>query len=260
VLDFITLAVNSGIDRDLVIQAYKRINGGYYVSISYAKSPILYELDSWPRKYVRKPFLAWLQRSQPEMIDKVISLFVTLDVHILHAVSSSLTGLPLNSRVISQDIDNVFSEIKKEATSLGLTIYPEKEELGVNYSLLKDMIIDLVDKRKAEISLDIKDILEDIAYDSEFMEKLKSSKSWIKTVSRGKALKAMILENKFDEFVESEKIKLLYLLASRSLYFDRSLLSNGISNTLNSIRNPDPELASQLNELVDQMKKKLSYF
>lgn len=122
------------------------------------------------------------------------------------------------------------------------------------------MIIDLVDKRKAEISLDIKDILEDIAYDSEFMEKLKSSKSWIKTVSRGKALKAMILENKFDEFVESEKIKLLYLLASRSLYFDRSLLSNGISNTLNSIRNPDPELASQLNELVDQMKKKLSYF
>jgi len=175
-LDYIKVAENLGFSKDLIVNIYKKISGGYYISLYYAKSPILYALDQWPKKYLGKKFLLWYNSSFDSEIDKIISLFVTLDVKILHRVASILIKQENQDRKEEDDINDVFEEMKKTAEKYGFTYYPQRIEIVVKNSLINELVNDIFHIREREIKNDLYTILGEIAYESEYLTKIKEEK------------------------------------------------------------------------------------
>ncbi len=258
ILNFISLAERIGLNRSTVISLYKKIDGGYFVTLSYAKPPMLWVLDSWPKKYMSKKLLQWLLTKYDVDIDKTISLFVSLDVYILHLSSALLLDLPLNSRRLQLDIQEVFNKIREKSKEIGVEINLEEAELKTDdvYLFAKE----IVDKRRKEINGDLIQLLNDIANESEFVNELKTSVSWFKSISRENLLKALRLENKLDEFIDHERLKILYLIASKSLFFDRQVIDKGINTAIEIIRNQGEELKDLLETEIKKIKEYVNYF
>ncbi|MBB5253490.1 hypothetical protein [Sulfurisphaera ohwakuensis] len=260
-MDYIKVAENLGFSKDLIVNIYKKISGGYYISLYYAKSPILYALDQWPKKYLGKKFLLWYNSSFDSEIDKIISLFVTLDVKILHRVASILIKQENQDRKEEDDINDVFEEMKKTAEKYGFTYYPQRIEIVVKNSLINELVNDIFHIREREIKNDLYTILGEIAYESEYLTKIKEEKNWIRAIDRKNILKALYLEGKLEEFLSQEKIKIRYLIASRTLIFDKLLLTKGIKETLNDIKDlKNEELKNEVEKLTTEINKRVSYF
>lgn len=260
-MDYITLAEKIGFNRSDVISIYKKISGGYYITLYYAKSPILYSLDDWPKKYLKKSFLIWYNSSFNSVIDEILSLFISLDVNILHITSSTLTSIPIDEKIVNNDIDNVFSIIHETSQKLNLFYSPQRVDVKIPSSLLNDLAGDIIKKRKEEISSNIYNILAEIASESDFVNKLKEKKNWIRAIDKNNLLKAISLEGYLDNFLEMEKIKIRYLIASRSLIFDRLLLKYGIKNTLEIVRDlRSDDLKNEIENFKDEIDKLMKYF
>ena len=258
-MNYITLAEKSGLDRDLAILIYRKINGGYYISLSYAKPPILYVLDNWPRKYLNSKLLLWSDVKNYGEIDKILTLFISLDVYLLHFMASIFSGKVVNITTAEKDIQDVFKKIEEKASSQGFTTYPARSEIEINPSDIQDLAKEIVEKRrKEEINADIYDVIDEIAYESEFVKSLKSRISWLKSISRGNVLKAIGLQGKLDEFFEFEKLRLSYLVASTTLYFDNKVINEGISATIDSIKAGG--LSQELEKVKEDIKKRSVYF
>ncbi|BFH72572.1 hypothetical protein SJAV_05160 [Sulfurisphaera javensis] len=260
-MDYIKVAESLGFDKSLVVNIYKKISGGYYISLYYAKYPILYSLDNWPKKYLSKKFIIWYNSHFDSAIDEIISLFITLDVKVIHSVSSILLSRRSESDKINQDIDFVFTEISSTASRLGFSNYPQRIDLKLNESLVTDFVKDILNRRENEIKSDIYTILGEMAYESDYLTKIKGEKDWIRVINRENILKALYLENKLIDFLEEEKIKLRYLIASKTLIFDKLLLEKGINETINDIRElKNEELKEEIEKLYSQINNDLNYF
>jgi len=260
-LDYIKVAENLGLDKELIVNIYKKISGGYYIALYYAKSPILYTIDNWPKKYLSRRFLLWYNSTFNSDIDQIISLFVTLDVTILHKVSSILLKKEESSiSVIEKDIEDVFKEIENMSNSLGFTNSPQRVRVKVKEELLKDLTADILRKREEEINENTYSILSEIAYESEFLTKIKGEKNWIRAVNKQNILKALSLEGKLNEFLEEEKIRLRYLIASKTLLFDKILLEKGIKKTLEEIRElKTDELKNEIDRFITELNRDTTY-
>mgnify|MGYP001772632396 CR=1 FL=1 len=260
-MDYIKVAENIGLGKELIVNIYKKISGGYYIELYYAKPPILYALNNWPKKYLSKRFLLWYNSTFNSEIDQIISLFITLDVTILHKVSSALLKKEENNiSVIEKDIEDVFKEIEKVSNSFGFSNSPQRVKVKVNDVFLRDLTADILHKREKEINENIYDILNEIAYDSEFLTKIKGEKNWIRAVNKQNILKALSLEGKLNEFLEVEKIRLRYLIASKTLLFDKILLEKGIKKTIDEIRElKNEELQNEINKFVMEINRDMTY-
>ena len=260
-MDYIKVAENLGLDKELIVNIYKKISGGYYIALYYAKPPILYTLDNWPKKYLSKRFLLWYNSTFNSEIDQIISLFVTLDVTILHRVSSILLKKEKNdSNGIEEDIEDVFKEIESTSNSLGFTNSPQRVKVEVKEELLKELAADILRKREEEIKENTYAILSEIAYESEFLTKIKGEKNWIRAVNKQNILKALSLEGKLNEFLNEEKIRLRYLIASKTLLFDKMLLEKGIKTTLEEIRElKTDELKNEIDKFITEISRDMTY-
>ncbi|BCU69293.1 hypothetical protein [Stygiolobus caldivivus] len=260
-MNYIALAEKTGLNKDLVVPVYKKINGGYFVSLSYAKPPILYTLDNWPKKYVRKNFLLWGLTKHFENIDRILSLFITLDVYFLHSMAAILSRRNFSLSLAEKDIEKIFKLIEEEALSQGFTSYPRREDITIDPVDIQALAVEVVEKRKREeINADLYYVVDEIAYQSDYVNELKGKKSWVKSVKRGDMLKAIGIQGKMDEFFEAEKSKLVYLVASTTLYFDNKVTEVGITDTIKQIKSEDPILIEELNKLREEIKKKAEYF
>jgi hypothetical protein len=260
-MNYIALAHKSGLDKDLTVSVYKKINGGYFVSLSYAKPPILYVLDNWPKKYLRKNFIIWTVTKNYENVDKIISLFITLDVYLLHSMASLISGKSFSLALAEKDIQEVFRRIEEEAISQGFTSYPSREDVVIDPKDIQILAKEIADRRNSEeINADIYSVINEIAYQSEFSNQLREKKSWFKSIKRGDMLKAIGLQGKLDEFFDFEKVKLTYLIASITLYFDNKVTEVGITETVNAIKNGDPILNDEFNKVKEEIKQRAQYF
>ena len=259
-MDYIKFAENIGLNKELAVTIYKKISGGYYIELYYAKPPILYVLDNWPKKYMSKKFLLWYNSTFNSEIDQIISLFITLDVTILHKVSSVLLKKEENTTIIDKDIEDVFTDIEKTSKSLGFSNSPQRVKVKINEEFLKDLTSDILRKREEEINENIYNILSEIAYESDFLTKIKGKKNWIRAVNKQNILKALSLEGKLNEFLEEEKIRLRYLIASKTLFFDKILLEKGIKTTLEEIRElKADELKNEIDKFIEEINRDMTY-
>lgn len=258
-MDYIKVAEKLGFNRNLAISVYKKISGGYFISLYYAKNPILYTLDNWPKKFLNRRFLSWYDTSFNSEIDQIISLFITLDVKIIYRVSSIL--LSYSEVDYEKDIEDVFEEIKITSQKLGIFNYPQKTKISLKESLVEDLVSDILRKREKEINTDIYSILAEIASESDYLTKIKEEKNWIRAISKDNILKALYLENKLSNFLEEERVKINYLIASRFKIFDKLVLNKGIKETILEIReSKDEELKEKINEFYSQLNKEMNYF
>ena len=249
-----------GLDKELTVNIYKKISGGYYIELYYAKPPMLYALDNWPKKYLSKKFLLWYNSTFNSEIDQIITLFVTLDVTILHKTSSTLLKKEINTSVLEKDINDVFNEMEKALNSLGFSNSPQRVKIEVDEKLLRDLISDILHKRLKEINENTYEILNEIAYESEFLAKIKGERNWIRAVNKQNILRALSLEGKLNEFLEAEKIRLRYLIASKTLLFDKMLLEKGIKKTIDEIRElKNEELKNEINKFIMEINRDMAY-
>lgn len=261
-LDYIKVAENLGLNKELIVNVYKKSSGGYFISLYYAKPPILFSLDNWPKKYMSKRLLLWYSSKFDSEMDQIISLFVTLDVLVLHRVSSTLLGKSeLSYSIIDNDIEEVFKELQNVSSSLGITSSPQRVKITVNEKFLNELSQDILNKRKGEINENSYTILSEIAYESEFLTKIKGEKQWIRAINKENILKALALEGKLNDFLSEERVRLRYLLASKTMLFDKLLVEKGIKKTIEEIRDlKNEELKKEIDKFTLEITKDMAYF
>ncbi|QKR00372.1 hypothetical protein GWK48_08300 [Metallosphaera tengchongensis] len=251
-MDFIELAIKAGIDREKSISVYRRLNGGYYMSIYYARTPIMYKIADWPQQYLRakKHFPLLSQRHYNE----AVNLLVTLDVVSILGASSVILNKPLQVQMVREEVENVFKIIKEDSLNSSIHSYPEKEDIKITQDFFP-FISDLVRKREEDSKRDLTDALNDMAYESETMLEMKRTTPWAKTVTRSDSLKALGLSGKMDNFLIEKELEILILAAERTKCLDKVLTEMGIMEGLKLIKEKgqgiDPELSAEITRIKE---------
>jgi hypothetical protein len=224
-VDYIALAERMGVDREKVIYAYRRLNGGYFMRLYYAKPPTMYKLHDWPSYYLKA------SKHFPKLGDKgyneAVQVLITLDVVSILGTSSVLENKPLQEQKIRDHVRETFSLIKREAEVKSLYPFPEMGEVRITQDFFS-FINDLVKKRREEDSADPLTYLTDMAYESDVMENLRKERPWARTISRKDSLRALMLSEKLEEFINSKRVEIFYIVGQRTGYIDRAILDYGI--------------------------------
>jgi hypothetical protein len=255
VVDFISLAVSLGYDKERAIKAYRAINGGYFQEISYARPPLLLKLDKWPKKYTSPRLDAVL--SSDVKLSELVSLYLTLDLLSIYQMSATLLNKPLNFDLVSKDFERT-KEIMRGSFSNPI-------DLGEIKRVEEDRVLELgrelAEKRREELRLNVSELLNDLAYDSKTFEEAKASTPWLKGVKRKNALRAIALSGATERYLKEVELQLKYLAYELTLEFDNYLLSRGLLKTIESARNLESENAKRaFDDLVSMVKNAGDYF
>lgn len=250
--NFIELALRHGFDKDIVTKVYKAINGGYFIDVYYSRPPHLLPLDSWPQKYFTKRMKV-LALSNPKSLD-VLYFYASLDLYALYTMSSFLLNKEDYLELAKSDLRTLREHFVKNLESEpGVEDFDLQEEAKGLGSELKRL-------RQLASESNLETILNDLAYESKVFEEAKSSKPWIKAVTRGNALKSIYLSGLLDVFITEADIKLRYLASELYLDFDRLLLTYGLEKTILKIRNLDDiTLKTNYNKILNKIREFAEY-
>ncbi len=272
-MDFIGLAENIGIDRNAAITVYKRLNGGYFIKMYYSRIPMLYSLHDWPNLYLRvSKYYPLLAKPQ---YNEAFVLMVYLDVYSIYGMSAGVLNseIPFNS--IINEISFIFKNVENYANQN--KIFPYPQDLS-SINITKDFdnfVRDLINRRMQEINTNIEVVLNDLAYDSDLMSEIKAKYPWAKTITRDKALRAISLAKKLDDFLIKYMDKMAFLVAGITKYFDELVITQGLYSAITKINEEYKALQegkvkeesiasssfySRLMEIINKVKNEGKYF
>lgn len=224
-MDYIALAEKLGVDREKAIYTYRRLNGGYFMRLYYAKPPTTFKIHDWPNYYLKAA------KHYPKLGDRgyneAVQILITLDVVSILGTSSVLQNRPLQEKDIRNHVREAFQEIEREAREKSLYPYPELGEVRITQDFFP-FINDLVNKRRVEDQTDPLTYLTDMAYESEVMDSLRKEKPWAMTISRKDSLRALMLSDRLNEFMSSKKLEIFYIVGQRTGFIDQAILDHGI--------------------------------
>jgi len=264
-MDYIRLAEELGVSKDIAIKVYRSFNGGYFIQLYYAKPPFLYKLRNWPKLYLN--FKNYHLFTNHEF-DKAFTILVYSDIFSIYGMSYYLQRKSLDLDKIRGEVKEVFREIEIKASEQRMELYPRlyEEEIQIN---AEPLIKDLVKKRLDELNSDLIVLLNEIVYDSKIMDEIKKKYPWAKGVKRENSIRAVSLAGMLDQLIQSEFDVLVYLASSRSLYFDELLLANNISTAISTINSlnlnnfqyiANEKLKNELNKLINIIKEIAEYY
>ncbi|ARM74983.1 hypothetical protein [Acidianus manzaensis] len=264
-MDYIEVSEKVGLEREKAIYVYRRLDGGYYMKLYYAKTPILTAIKDWPEHYTKKIF-KYPKLSLPGY-NEAFQLLITLDVLSVVGSSSRLLGLPLPLDKVYSETQFIYKYIEENSISNSISNYPTETEIDFRFDFTP-FIEDITQKRKNDNDTNILDVFQDIAYESNFTDELKRKNPWIKAVSKQNILKALSLSNALDDFINYIQDYIFLLASERTFYFDRNILENNISSSIQKIldegkksisSNPKNEYENEINKIITQLKDSSNY-
>jgi hypothetical protein len=265
-MDYIKLAEEFGIKREVAIKIYKAFNGGYYIKLYYSKPPFLYSLKNWPRLYFNQK-IYYIFNSNDYNI--ALNLLIFIDIYSIYKMSSNLINYNIDINTIKSEVSYVFDRIENISKERKIFPYPEFVDLDFN-TLNKYLDIfgyDLTNKRINENNIDIIELLNDIAYESETMNVIKIKYPWAKSIKRENSIKALATAGFLDEFLRLNNEKFKFIALSRSLYFDELLINEkNIFNTLIKIQKITPsntenqKFKEEYNKIINTLMRIANYY
>lgn len=265
-MDYIELAEKAGIERDKAIYVYRRLDGGYYIKLYYAKTPILQAIKNWPEHYMKKILKYGSKLSLPKY-NEALQLLITLDAFTIIGTSYALLNLPLELNRVYNEIEFIYKYIQDNSVSRSLDTYPTETEIDFRFDFTP-FIKDILDKRKNDNSINIIQIFQDIAYESSFTEELKKKNPWMKAITRENILKAISLSNALEDFLYHTQDLIFLVAAERTLYFDKNVINSSISETIQKILDEGKKTLSNTSEndyeeeimrIINEIKKYSNY-
>ncbi|MEM1626381.1 MAG: hypothetical protein QXV69_03760 [Sulfolobaceae archaeon] len=265
-MDYIKLAEELGINKNIAIKIYKSFNGGYFIQIYYSKPPILYKLKDWPKLYLNFKNYYLFNNIESE---KAFSLLVYIDIFSIYGMSYYLKRENLNINKIINETKEIFNKIEDKASETKVNFYPRfVEDFPYNLNI-NPLINDLIRRRAEEINGDLRTLLNEIVYDSKVMEEVRRKYPWAKSIRRENSIKAISLAGMLDSLIKFEFNTFLYLIFSKSLYFDELVTSTSITNTINIINSIDinnisrinnEKIKNQIDNLLKTIKEIATYY
>lgn len=265
-MDYIELAEKAGIEREKAIYVYRTLDGGYYMKLYYAKTPVLRAIKNWPELYMKKILKYYSKLSLPKY-NEAFQLLITLDAFAIIGSSYILLNLPLELDRVYREIDLVYKYIQDNSVSHSLGTYPTETEIDFRLDF-SPFIKDVVNKRQLDNSIDVIQIFQEIAYENPFMEELKRKNPWIRAVNKENILKALSLSNALDSFLSRVQDSIFLIAAEKTLYFDKNVIKLSISETMKKIveegkkalsNAAENEYENEVIALVNEIKRYSNY-
>lgn len=265
-MDYIELAQKAGIERETAIYVYRRLDGGYYIKLYYAKTPILQAIKDWPEHYMKKIKKYGAKLSSPGY-NEALQLLITLDAFAIIGASYALLGLPLDADRVYREVDLIYKYIQESSISEFTGVYPTETEIDFRLDFTP-FIKDIVSKREIDSKIDLLKVFQEVAYESSFVEELKRKTSWIRVISKENILKALSLSGSLDNFLTSIQDIVFLIAAERTLYFDKNVITYSISDTLRKIMDEGKKALSNIVEneyeneiirIIDVVRKSSNY-
>ncbi|AWR96503.1 hypothetical protein DFR86_02335 [Acidianus sulfidivorans JP7] len=264
-MDYIEVAEKLGIEKEKAIYVYRRLDGGYYMKLYYAKTPILQAIKDWPEQYMKK--IAKYPKLALQGYNEAFQILLTIDVLSIIGSSSRLLDLPLPLDKVYSEIKSTYKYIEKNSIAKSIDSYPTETEINFRIDFTP-FIEDIIQKRKNDIKANILDIFQDLAYDNDFINELKKKNPWLKAVSKQNILKALSLSEELDNFLDYIQDYIYLLAAERTLYFDKNVLTYGISQSIAKIIDEGKkskqgeiqnEYQKEVNNIIAQLRESSTY-
>lgn len=254
-MDYIDLALKNGIERDKAIYTYKALNGGYFMKLYYAKTPIINELKNWPTLYLKKkkyfPKLA-----SPEY-NEALQLLITLDVYSILGTSFKLLKTNLEKKRLEDEVKTVYDKIEETCKNENIFPCPMRTfDVNINQDF-EPFIQDLLERRLRDHNVNVMETIEEIAYNSDFFNELRREVNWLKAIKAENSIRGIALAGKLEEFLDNIQ-DMIYLFSSeRTLYFDTLLLSNNIEDVIKKVLEDGRKAIK--NEIDNEFSKDVNY-
>jgi hypothetical protein len=254
-MDYIGLALKNGIDKEKAIYVYKILNGGYFMKLYYAKTPIINELKNWPTLYLKKK--KYFPKIASPEYNEAMQLLITLDIYSILGTSFRLLKTTLEKKRLEDELKKVYDKISEICNNENIFPCPMRTfDVNTNQDF-EPFIQDLFEKRLRDQKADIMSTIEEIAYNSEFFEELKKEVNWLKAIKVENTIRGIALAGKLEEFLDNIQ-DIVYLLSSeRTLYFDALLLSNSIEDSIKKILEDGRKAIK--NEINNEFSKDVNY-
>lgn len=262
-MDYIALSEALGIEKDKATYVYKRLNGGYYISLYYSKPPILITLRNWPLLYLKKKYFP--KFSQPGYNEE-FQLLVTLDIYTILGSSYFLINNEYNipSELVNKELEGVYYAIEQVAKQESIYPYPTMSIENIDTDLTP-FIKDIVERRVRDNKEDIAKLFQSIAFNSTVMEELRKNYPWAKTINENNSLKAIALSNKFEDFIKEYSNYIFYLAAEKTFLFDKIVIDQGIRDAINYVEkseikeNPSTDYEKEVINIYNIIKTEANY-
>jgi hypothetical protein len=254
-MDYIALAIKNGIDKEKAIYVYKILNGGYFMKLYYAKTPIIRELKSWPVLYLKKK--KYFPKIASPEYNEAVQLLITLDIYSILGTSFRLLKTNLEKKRLEDELKTVYGKIEETCNNENISPCPMMTfDVSINQDF-EPFIQDLFEKRIRDQKADIISTIEELAYNSEFFEELKKEINWLKAIKVENTIRGITLAGKLEEFLDNIQ-DMLYLLSSeRTLYFDSLVISNSIEDSIKKVL--DDGRKAIKNEINNEFSKDVNY-
>jgi hypothetical protein len=262
-MDYIALSEALGIEKDKATYVYKRLNGGYYISMYYSKPPILFSLRDWPLLYLKKKYFP--KFSQPGYVEE-FQLLVTLDIYSILGSSYFLIKNDYNipQELITKELEGVYYAIEQVAKQESIYPYPTIVDEKINVDLTP-FIKDIIERRLRDNKEDIAKLFQNIAFNSTVMEELRKKYPWAKTINETNTLKAIALSDKFEDFIKEYSNYIFYLAAEKTFLFDKIVIEQGIRDAINYVEkseikeNPSTDYEQEILNIFNIIRKEANY-
>ncbi|NON62425.1 hypothetical protein HLB03_06920, partial [Acidianus sp. DSM 29099] len=159
--------------------------------------------------------------------------------------------------VVKTELESIYSKVREFSISNSIYPYPTMGDfkLDVDYS---PFIYDIIQKREESKNADEIEVIEDIAYNSNLVAELKSKNPWISAVNRDKILKALVLADKMEDFLNYNRDVINFIASEKTLYFDKVAIESGIEKAVKAISKDGEDTLLDNSDFKEEVSKILS--